>query len=316
MSDERALRAAILAHPDEDTPRLMFADWLDENDRPDQAEFIRLQIERSHTDRDDPRWRDLIGREAELLVAAKHTWLRPYLPWTDIDSHLTVRRGLVELAGAPAAHLAPHVETFRELTTLLELHVQGYYHNSVPTEEEPPNEPPAAPARRGWVSGLLKRAATLVQPAPDPPHPGYLCRIGLAARPPGMRVRAPLGSRSAPEPKTLFLELLDPGATEPDPPLRSGAWTVLAWNPDVPDEWRLVGRLARALCLHTQDAPAEFYRLRVAARPMRGAAELTAWSGLAVGNVGPFWLRFHDGEPTERRPGFRPPADWLGGVSL
>lgn len=316
MSDELALRAAILAYPDEDTPRLMFADWLDENDRPDQAEFIRLQIERSHTDRDDPRWRDLIGREAELLVAAKHTWLRPYLPWTDI-SQLTVRRGLVELAGAPATHLAPHVGAFRELTTLLELHVSGYYHNSIPTEEEPPNDTPPPAPRRGWVSGMLKRAAALVQPAPDPPHPGYLCRIALAARPPGMRVRALLsGYNPASQAKSLFLELLDPNATELTPPLETGVWTVLAWNPDVPEEWRFVGTLARALCLHTQNAPFDFYRLQVAACPVHSAAELTAWSGLGGGNVGPFWLRFHDGEPTELLRGFVPPADWLGGVSL
>lgn len=43
-TDESALLAAIAAHPDEDTPRLMYADWLDENDQPERAEFIRLQI--------------------------------------------------------------------------------------------------------------------------------------------------------------------------------------------------------------------------------------------------------------------------------
>ena len=42
------LLAGIAAHPDEDTPRLMYADWLDERgDQPDdalRAEFIRLQF--------------------------------------------------------------------------------------------------------------------------------------------------------------------------------------------------------------------------------------------------------------------------------
>jgi len=41
MSDEPALRAAILAHPDEDTPRLAYADWLDENGHPDRTEVMR-----------------------------------------------------------------------------------------------------------------------------------------------------------------------------------------------------------------------------------------------------------------------------------
>jgi uncharacterized protein (TIGR02996 family) len=44
MSDGDALHAAILSHPEEDTPRLALADWLDENDDPDQAAFIRVQI--------------------------------------------------------------------------------------------------------------------------------------------------------------------------------------------------------------------------------------------------------------------------------
>jgi uncharacterized protein (TIGR02996 family) len=45
MSLEPALLAAIAAAPDDDLPRLVYADWLDENDRPLRAEFIRLQIE-------------------------------------------------------------------------------------------------------------------------------------------------------------------------------------------------------------------------------------------------------------------------------
>ena len=48
LSDRDALLAAIRANPDEDTPRLMFADWLDEHGDDasrTRAEFIRLQCE-------------------------------------------------------------------------------------------------------------------------------------------------------------------------------------------------------------------------------------------------------------------------------
>src|SRR5438093_1495473 len=47
MSDttRSALLAAICAHPDEDTPRLVYADWLDEHGEHDRAEFIRVQCE-------------------------------------------------------------------------------------------------------------------------------------------------------------------------------------------------------------------------------------------------------------------------------
>lgn len=40
-----AFLQAIIASPDDDTPRLAAADWLDEHDDPDRAAFIRLQVE-------------------------------------------------------------------------------------------------------------------------------------------------------------------------------------------------------------------------------------------------------------------------------
>lgn len=53
MTDREALRAAILAHPDEDTPRLVFADYLDENDQPHWAALIRAECAREQLRRDD-----------------------------------------------------------------------------------------------------------------------------------------------------------------------------------------------------------------------------------------------------------------------
>ncbi|MDB5311649.1 MAG: hypothetical protein JWO38_5851 [Gemmataceae bacterium] len=51
-AEERALLAAIIADPDDDTVRLVYADWLDEHDRPERAEFIRVQIELATTRRE------------------------------------------------------------------------------------------------------------------------------------------------------------------------------------------------------------------------------------------------------------------------
>ena len=48
MKDRDALLAAILAAPDDDTPRLVYADWLDEHgskEDSDRAELVRLQYE-------------------------------------------------------------------------------------------------------------------------------------------------------------------------------------------------------------------------------------------------------------------------------
>lgn len=45
MTDADALLDAVFADPDADTPRLVYADWLDENRQPNYAEFVRLQVE-------------------------------------------------------------------------------------------------------------------------------------------------------------------------------------------------------------------------------------------------------------------------------
>src|SRR6266536_2625699 len=58
MSDRDALLAAICAQPDEDTPRLVFADYLEENGEPDRAAFIRAQVEFART----PPWEPLAVR--------------------------------------------------------------------------------------------------------------------------------------------------------------------------------------------------------------------------------------------------------------
>lgn len=59
-SDERDLLSAILAHPDEDTPRLMLADALEERGQPARAEFIRVQVELAQLDRCEDRCRERI----------------------------------------------------------------------------------------------------------------------------------------------------------------------------------------------------------------------------------------------------------------
>ena len=62
MSEHDALLAAICAEPEEDTPRLAYADFLEENDKPEQAAFVRAQIELARTPAWEPfavlcRWR-------------------------------------------------------------------------------------------------------------------------------------------------------------------------------------------------------------------------------------------------------------------
>ena len=44
MTDGDALLRTIIVDPADDTPRLVYADWLEENGEPDRAEFIRVQV--------------------------------------------------------------------------------------------------------------------------------------------------------------------------------------------------------------------------------------------------------------------------------
>jgi uncharacterized protein (TIGR02996 family) len=75
MSDEAALLKAIISHADEDTPRLAYADWLDENGDPIRAEFIRVQCRLADLPPSDPDWVDLTERQSELACRLKSRYL-------------------------------------------------------------------------------------------------------------------------------------------------------------------------------------------------------------------------------------------------
>jgi uncharacterized protein (TIGR02996 family) len=100
MSEEEALLAAVYANPDDDTPRLVYADWLDEHGDAERAEFIRLQIERARTTppgvpagRSSRKMRaEKSAREDALLKRHAQAWFQPPAGWTYFQ-HYTVRRG-------------------------------------------------------------------------------------------------------------------------------------------------------------------------------------------------------------------------------
>jgi uncharacterized protein (TIGR02996 family) len=84
----------IVAHIDDDTPRLVFADWLAENGHDDRAEFIRVQIERARLPAWDPAQVRLRLREQELLEQHGEQWLAE-LPVIEGARWEGFRRGIV-----------------------------------------------------------------------------------------------------------------------------------------------------------------------------------------------------------------------------
>jgi uncharacterized protein (TIGR02996 family) len=77
VDERRALMAAIIANPDEDTPRLALADWLDENgDKHDKARavFIRCQITAA---RGGPDAKAATTRASKLRSGHLKHWVGP-----------------------------------------------------------------------------------------------------------------------------------------------------------------------------------------------------------------------------------------------
>jgi uncharacterized protein (TIGR02996 family) len=74
---DHAFLNAILAHPEDDAVRLVYADWLEDRcglGDAARAEFIRTQIELSRLP-EDPRRPALEDREHELLAEHESQWL-------------------------------------------------------------------------------------------------------------------------------------------------------------------------------------------------------------------------------------------------
>jgi uncharacterized protein (TIGR02996 family) len=84
----------IVANIDDDTPRLVYADWLSENGQDDRAEFIRVQIERARLPAWDAASVRLRLREQELLKKHGEEWLAE-LPVIDGAKWEGFRRGIV-----------------------------------------------------------------------------------------------------------------------------------------------------------------------------------------------------------------------------
>jgi uncharacterized protein (TIGR02996 family) len=95
MKDHDAFIRAILADPDDDALRLVYADWLEEHGNPDdaaRAEFIRTQMDLASLADDDPRRPALEDREHELLVKHHPRWLGD---WPRYVPHWRFERGFL-----------------------------------------------------------------------------------------------------------------------------------------------------------------------------------------------------------------------------
>jgi uncharacterized protein (TIGR02996 family) len=77
MPRHEAFLKAVIDAPDDDAPRLIYADWLEENGGAARAEFIRVQCEVANLPDGDPRKKLLKNRAAALLKSHRHIWDPP-----------------------------------------------------------------------------------------------------------------------------------------------------------------------------------------------------------------------------------------------
>jgi uncharacterized protein (TIGR02996 family) len=75
-----ALEAAVIANAEDDTQRLVYADWLVENGDPDRVAFIRTQVALWDKHPADPDYVNLIDRQEELDLLSVGHRLGPTFP--------------------------------------------------------------------------------------------------------------------------------------------------------------------------------------------------------------------------------------------
>jgi len=73
-TEEEAFLQAVINRPDDDLPRLVYADWLDERGDP-RGEFIRVQVDLSRGAVEERHGATLGERERDLLFRHRSAWL-------------------------------------------------------------------------------------------------------------------------------------------------------------------------------------------------------------------------------------------------
>jgi len=86
---ERQLLNAILKNPNDDSARLIYADWLEEHGDQDRSEFIRIQCELSKLRYDDDRVSGLRAHEMRIMS-------RRLPDWRGEHNYVRFHRGFIE----------------------------------------------------------------------------------------------------------------------------------------------------------------------------------------------------------------------------
>jgi uncharacterized protein (TIGR02996 family) len=110
---DSAFLRAIIADPDDDAPRLIYADWLDEQSDADRAEFIRLQVQLGRMLPGEPGWGPMYARSYELKQTHHVEWVNRLPEFAEIHWEI-FERGFIKAArvDSPDAYFAHAARIF------------------------------------------------------------------------------------------------------------------------------------------------------------------------------------------------------------
>jgi uncharacterized protein (TIGR02996 family) len=124
MAELEPFLHAIQADPNGDGPRLVLADWLEEQGASDTAELIRLQCELAHGTDQGLAWRAGKEREQELLQKHATEWLSPL---ERFQEPATVFCPIAQLQTRLTTFLRHAERIFQVAPLLRDVHCVGYF---------------------------------------------------------------------------------------------------------------------------------------------------------------------------------------------
>ncbi len=116
---------AILDAPEDDVPRLVYADWLEENGVNERAEFIRIQCQRQRLPEEAPKRLRLQRGECELFQKHGEEWTPKF---AKVIKNYKFRRGFVgEIEMTTAQYVKHGAGMFKRGPTLDRVHLTDVY---------------------------------------------------------------------------------------------------------------------------------------------------------------------------------------------
>jgi uncharacterized protein (TIGR02996 family) len=127
MGERESLLAAILRNPEDDLPRLIYADWLEERGEEAYATFIRVQIHLARGQGSAAERRNWERLQRELLQQYEEEWVQPLRAILNLPAGewggWVFRRGFAEYFHLPAAILLRHGAALAAQTPLRAIYV-------------------------------------------------------------------------------------------------------------------------------------------------------------------------------------------------